>query len=183
MSDEPAVPADIPDWLQQDVTIGQPEPAATPTVSADVPDWLKTAAVEPTEIPDWLKSTLGTSEQTVVTVPTSAATVPAAIVPAAPTPGYSPAPVPVQVTQIDVPETLNNARSRANVNDVDGSLQHYEQLIRANVELDSVVADVTKLMEKFKTTPAVYRVLGDALMRQGKLQAALDTYRKALNQL
>jgi hypothetical protein len=38
-------------------------------------------------------------------------------------------------------------------------------------------------MEKFKTTPAVYRVLGDGLMRQGKLQLALDTYRKALNQL
>jgi hypothetical protein len=107
----------------------------------------------------------------------------AAVVPARPAVGYSPAPVPVQASQIDVQATLTNARSQANVNDIDGSLQNYELLIRANVELDSVVGDVSKLVEKFKTTPAVYRVLGDALMRQGKLQVALDTYRKALNQL
>jgi len=188
--EEAAVPADIPDWLQQDVTIVQPEPAVAPAAGG-VPDWLQAVDVEPTDIPDWLKSTLGTSEQAVVTPETTPSapvaavvpTAPAAVVPAPPAVGYSPAPVPAQVTQIDVQATLNDARSRANVNDIDASLQNYELLIRANVELDSVVGDVTKLLEKFKTTPAVYRVLGDALMRQGKLQAALDTYRKALNQL
>jgi hypothetical protein len=188
--EEDAVPADIPDWLRQDVTVAEPKPAAA-TISADVPDWLTTSDIEPTEIPDWLKSTLGTSEQVVVSADTApaAALVPAtpspasAVVPARPPAGYSPAPVPVQASQIDVQGTLNNARSQANSNDVDGSLQNYELLIRANVELDAVVGDVTKLLEKFKTTPAVYRVLGDALMRQGKLQIALDTYRKALNQL
>jgi len=188
--EEAAVPADIPDWLKQDVSIAEPEPAVAPT-AAGVPDWLQTVDVEPTDIPDWLKSTLGTSEQAVVTpeaapsAPAAAVVPPAppAIVPAAPVVGYSPAPVPVQATQIDVQATLNEARSRANVNDIDASLKNYEQLIRANVELDAVVDDVNKLLEKFKTTPAVYRVLGDALMRQGKLQLALDTYRKALNQL
>jgi hypothetical protein len=186
--EEAAVPADIPDWLRQDVTIAEPARATAP-ISADVPDWLTTSDIEPTEIPDWLKSTLGTSEQVVVSPDAAPA---ASLVPAAPPPaivpapraaGYSPAPVPVQASQIDVQGTLNNARSRASANDVDGSLQNYELLIRANVELDTVVGDVAKLLEKFKTTPAVYRVLGDALMRQGKLQNALDTYRKALNQL
>ncbi|MEO8611606.1 MAG: hypothetical protein ABI690_27150 [Chloroflexota bacterium] len=183
--EEDAVPADIPDWLRQDVTVAEPKSTSTP-ITADVPDWLTTSDIEPTEIPDWLKSTLGTSEQVVV-LPDAASLVPvassSAIVPPRPTVGYSPAPVPTQATQIDVQGTLNNARSQANANDVDGSLQNYELLIRANVELDAVVGDVTKLLEKFKTTPAVYRVLGDALMRQGKLQIALDTYRKALNQL
>jgi hypothetical protein len=186
--EEAAVPADIPDWLRQDVTIAEPAPTNA-SISADVPDWLTTSDIEPTEIPDWLKSTLGTSEQVVVTPDAAPAAAlaplapPPAIVPAPPVVGYSPAPVPVQAAQIDAQEALNNARSKASANDVDGSLQNYELLIRANVELDSVVGDVTKLLEKFKTTPAVYRVLGDALMRQGKLQAALDTYRKALNQL
>lgn len=186
-----AVPADIPDWLRQDVTIAEPEPQAVP-VLGDVPDWLSTVNVEPAEIPDWLRSTVGDSEQVVVVQEAAPAAPAPALVPAAPQTavvpaprvvGYSPAPVPVEAAQIDVAATLNDARSKAMANDVDGSLHYYELLIRANVELDTVVGDVTRLMEKFKTTPAVYRVLGDALMRQGKLQAALDTYRKALNQL
>jgi predicted negative regulator of RcsB-dependent stress response len=37
--------------------------------------------------------------------------------------------------------------------------------------------------ENQKKNPAVYRVLGDGLMRQGKLQTALETYRKALKML
>jgi hypothetical protein len=89
----------------------------------------------------------------------------------------------VPVAAIDIPATLNQARSQANGNDVDGSLSSYEQLIRANAELDAVVADLTAMTEKIKTSAVLLRVLGDGLMRQGKLQAALDTYRKALNQL
>ena len=34
-----------------------------------------------------------------------------------------------------------------------------------------------------KDNAAAHRVLGDALMRQGKLQEALNTYRRALNLL
>jgi hypothetical protein len=186
-----AIVSEVPDWLQQDVGAPQPEAEAAP--ASEVPDWLKSVDVEASDIPDWLMDTLGTatSEQAAVVSnqpPPPASTVQAvpAIVPAAPPPpqpGYSPAPVPVQASQIDVQATLNEARAKANVNDIDASLRQYELLIRANVELDAVVGDVTKLVEKFKTTPAVYRVLGDGLMRQGKLQAALDTYRKALNQL
>jgi hypothetical protein len=56
-------------------------------------------------------------------------------------------------------------------------------MIRSSTELEVVVAELTELVKSYKTTPAVYRVLGDGLMRQGKLQAALNTYREALNQL
>jgi DNA-binding SARP family transcriptional activator len=56
-------------------------------------------------------------------------------------------------------------------------------VIRANQALNDVVSDLAQLAEHHKNRPAVYRVLGDGLMRQGNLQAALDTYRKALNQL
>jgi predicted negative regulator of RcsB-dependent stress response len=91
--------------------------------------------------------------------------------------------VPVAAQNIDVAATLQEARTHATINNLDASLPHYEMLIRANAALDDVVDDLAKLSEKFKTSPAVHRVLGDTLMRQGKLQAALDTYRKALNQL
>jgi hypothetical protein len=177
-------PAEIPDWLTQDVSIVSPI-VTTDVVAAEpvgVQDWLQSIDVEATEIPDWLMDTLSTStsEQPNIVTP-AAVTAPIttqAVVPV-PTQGISPVPV----TAIDVAETLNNARSRANVNDIDSSLKSYESLIRANVELQAAVEDLGKLAEKFKTTPAVFRVLGDGLMRQGKLQAALDTYRKALNQL
>lgn len=172
----------MPDWLTMEITEAQP-------TSADVPDWLHDVDVEAADIPDWLKQTITSTTDNMVVTPTPTPA-PAAITPAAPpsTPAIvpvraSPAPIPVAAQNIDVAATLQNARTHATSNDLDASLPHYEMLIRANAALDDVVTDLTKLVDKFKTNPAVHRVLGDTLMRQGKLQAALDTYRKALNQL
>ncbi|MBZ0277009.1 MAG: hypothetical protein K8I60_12740, partial [Anaerolineae bacterium] len=95
----------------------------------------------------------------------------------------SPAPVPAQSANIDVAATLGSARQKITGNDLDGGLGEYERLIRANAELPTVVGDLSRLVTQYKDNPAVYRVLGDGLMRQGQLQAALDIYRKALNQL
>lgn len=175
-----AAPAgDMPDWLQQE---------EAPSAS-DIPDWLKSVDVEAAEIPDWLTETIstGTTEQPVVVVKTEPAAPaapvyappPAAIVPTR----SSPAPVPVSAAQIDVAATLSAARSMETSGNLDGSLQNYDLLVRANAQLDAVTADLTRMADKYKSTAAVYRVLGDSLMRQGSLQAALDTYRKALNQL
>ncbi len=173
----------MPDWLTMEIT--EPQTAG----AADVPDWLADVDVEPADIPDWLKQTITSTKDDMVVTPTPAPA-PAAITYAPPPSApaivpvrHSPAPVPVAAQNIDVAATLQNARTHATSNNLDASLPHYEMLIRANAVLDDVVDDLGKLAEKFKTSPAVHRVLGDTLMRQGKLQAALDTYRKALNQL
>lgn len=193
VSEEPAAaaaPGDgLPDWLQTDFN-------AAPAGSSDIPDWLKAVDVEASDVPDWLTETISTSttEQPVVTVtPTPQPAAPAAIVPAAPVYAAppaaivparsSPAPIPLTVTQIDVAATLNAARAAINGNDIDGSLEQYDLLVRANAQLDAVSNDLTALTEKVKNSSALFRVLGDSLMRQGRLQAALDIYRKALNQL
>jgi hypothetical protein len=178
-----AVPGDMPDWLLAEVGGAPPAPVEQPAVAGDMPDWLKTVDIEASEVPSWLTETLGTSED-VASVP-APQPVPVASAPVTTPPvrPASPAPVPTRVLQIDVPATLQAARSQANSNDIDACLKSYEMLIRANAELGAVVNDLTKLSEKVKTQPAVYRVLGDGLMRQGQLQAALDIYRKALNQL
>jgi hypothetical protein len=194
-----AVPAeDIPDWLKADFQPTPPAAVAAPAApviqadvaaAEDVPDWLK--GVDLNEVPAWLTETLGTntSEQSVVqpvqeppsvmipAVPVAPAAPPA--VPAA----QSPAPVPVAVAQIDAASVLSAARSRVQAGDIEGGLSQYEQLVRANSSLQETVDDLSKVAEKTKNSPALYRVLGDAYMRTGKLQAALDTYRKALNQL
>lgn len=181
LPEEPPVEADaMPDWLTMEIT--EPKPA-----SADVPDWLADVDVEPDDIPDWLKQTItSTKDDMVVATPPPAVITPAA--PPPPTPAIvpvraSPAPVPAAARNIDADAALRDARTYAAGNNLDASLPHYESLIRANAVLDDVADDLAKLADKFKTNPAVHRVLGDTLMRQGKLQAALDTYRKALNQL
>jgi len=183
---EPDLVADMPDWLKDDFEDSQP---VTP-ISGDVPDWLADVEIEPDEIPDWLKQSItSTSDQPAIVIseppPPAAITAP----PAPPPPAAiapvraSPAPVPVSAQNIDVGTTLSTARSFAAANNVEGSLASYESLIRANAALDDVTDDLAKMADKIKTSAPINRVLGDALMRQGKLQAALDTYRKALNQL
>lgn len=174
---------DIPDWLSEaDVQVGE----------GDIPDWLAAADVEvaPDEIPDWLRDTVETEEM-VETAPAIPETVVQMVTPSTPPPAPAPAPViipapvvvPPPVPAGEIAAVLESARTKASGGDVDGSLVEYERVIRANAALDHVVSDLAKLAEQNKENPAVYRVLGDGLMRQGKLQAALDTYRKALNQL
>ncbi|MBI5669659.1 MAG: hypothetical protein HZC41_16775 [Chloroflexi bacterium] len=192
----PEMAEDIPDWLQADIE--QPEAEDIPVEvvaepTADIPDWLKSVDVD--EVPDWLKETISPPAATVTPTPPPAPVVPQQPVvsqpivsapPPVPTPAPAAPAVPVAqpaAAQLDAQATLNDARASINNQDIDGGLRHYEALIRMNAELDAVSTDLVKLADKIKTNPAIYRVLGDSLMRQGKLQAALDTYRKALNQL
>jgi hypothetical protein len=170
---------DIPDWL-----IAQVDDTAAP--ADDLPDWLAGADISSEDIPDWLRETVEDEAENTLPAPAPAAVVPAAPPPAlvpAPAAPRSPAPVPT-AARIDVAATLQSARSRA-ATDVDASLRDYEAVVRANAALPEVVQDLNKLAndKTHKANPAVHRVLGDALMRQGNLKDALATYRKALNLL
>lgn len=166
--------AEMPDWL-----LPETEPAA-----ADLPDWLREAEVdiEPSEIPDWLIDTIEMEETPVDSPPPTPAII--AAPPPAPAPVPQPAPpAPAPAAGVDIETILSSARSKAGAGDLSGSLADYERIIRANRSLDVVVNDLGGLIDRHKEEPALYRVLGDGLMRMGRLQAALDTYRKALNQL
>jgi len=63
------------------------------------------------------------------------------------------------------------------------SLDHYETLIENAQLLEDVSNDLALLVEEQPYQPRVRRLLGDTLMRQGRLQDALDAYRTALEQL
>ena len=80
---------------------------------------------------------------------------------------------------------INSARSKMAANDLRNALGDYETLLRTTAGLEWVVSDMRALItqSKFRETPSVHRVLGDALMRQGHLDAALDVYRYALSLL
>lgn len=80
---------------------------------------------------------------------------------------------------------INSARGKVEADDLGAALADYETLLRTNAGLEWVVSDMRGLIsrEEFRQNPSVHRVLGDALMRQGHLKAALDTYKHALTLL
>ncbi len=80
---------------------------------------------------------------------------------------------------------FNTARAKIAAGKLEEALGDYETLLRANIGLDLVVSDMQWLIKQaqHQDNPAVHCVLGDALMRQGQLQQALDVYRHALKLL
>ncbi len=178
----------VPAWAAE--FAAPPAETADDEVFAEMPDWLREveSSVSPDDIPDWLVETISApveAEPEVITPPVAQAPVAApqpVQAPAQPAP-KAPPPEPIRAAAVDAPEVLRMARDKEQSGDLEGALAEYESMIRISADLEAVVTDLTQLVKSYKTTPAVYRVLGDGLMRQGKLQAALNTYREALNQL
>jgi tetratricopeptide (TPR) repeat protein len=178
-----ALAGDIPDWLRDQVDSDQI--AVDEEEIEGVPDWLQSAGIEDAEsVPDWLMETAGDEEEVAAPAAQQPAPTPEPQpIPQQPAAQASPAPVPA--SDIDADAVLQTARESVGQGDVTGGLMNYETIVRANAHLDAVVGDLSQLIrqEAHVQNAAAYRVLGDGLMRQGRLQEALDTYRKALNLL
>ncbi len=165
----------VPAWMRTGATQTMP---AVPTPSAvetqDENDFEAEPAAE--AMPDWLRTdeqiatpvTLWPSSETAVEPP-----------PAVPIPAVSPPAPRAPVTS----STLQEARARYQNGELDTSLAIYEALVRASDSLADVAVDLTRIAEAQPGNAVVHRVLGDSLMRQGRLQEALNTYRAALNSL
>ncbi|HVU12259.1 MAG TPA: hypothetical protein VHD90_13330 [Phototrophicaceae bacterium] len=198
-------PQGIPEWVTG-FERGEEEAEPVPTnVFEEMPDWLKEveSSVSPQDVPDWLVETISVQDDVIEPEydepVVEAYTPPAPVVQAPPPKPVTPAPAPRQATEGHPPvqppqprvaaptgpvaEVIERARDREQSGDLEGALAEYESMIRTNSGIDAVVEELSQLVKSYKTTPAVYRVLGDGLMRQGKLQQALNTYREALNQI
>ncbi|MFN8372451.1 MAG: hypothetical protein U0694_06195 [Anaerolineae bacterium] len=73
---------------------------------------------------------------------------------------------------------LNSARQKLGSGDIDGSLVDYETVVHVGANLPEVIEELRGAMSRYKDHPAVYRVLGDALMRGGKLRKPLTLIAK-----
>jgi hypothetical protein len=170
---------DMPSWLLD----------ATPATDAELPDWLREANVpSDVSVPSWLTDTMPeeTPADALINPQPAAQPVvqpvvqPVAAQPAAPRPVYAP-PV-ARAPVADVSAALADARAKVSARDIDNAVLAYEDVVRSG-GATQVVGELRQLVETNKNNPATYRVLGDALMRAGQLQEALETYRRALNML
>ncbi len=80
---------------------------------------------------------------------------------------------------------INSARGKVQAEKLAEALLDYETLLGTTAGLQWVVHDMRELIAqaKYRENASAHRVLGDALMRQGQLDAALNVYRHALSLL
>jgi hypothetical protein len=83
----------------------------------------------------------------------------------------------------DHPNRLALARALRTTQELAPSLNQYETLLEASQLLQDVSDDLVSMVDDHPDVPRVRRLLGDAYMRRGMLQEALDAYRSALDQL
>jgi tetratricopeptide (TPR) repeat protein len=96
--------------------------------------------------------------------------------PAAPTPAPAAAAAPSG-------EGIAEARHLMSSGNQEGAFNSYEALIGRGQALDDIISDLNEYVGRGKmVNPRAYRLLGDAMMAQGRLQDALEQYRKALDQ-
>lgn len=193
-ADEPllaeAAPIEMPDWLVE----ADEEGAA----GAELPAWLsepaQESAVPAEDMPDWL-SELRENEAAQSQLPPEDAPSEAEI---EPEPEFlaprREAPIPegelfasyrqrLEEEPGDHASRLALARTLRSHGEVSPSLDHYETLIENAQLLEDVSNDLASLVGEQPHQPRARRLLGDTLMRQGRLHDALDAYRTALEQL
>ncbi len=178
---------DLPDWLKAEEVIA-PEPAKVKPVQAD--EW---KPVEP--IAEGEEKII--QESVIPPLPlagireTAAEESPA--IPQAETTPAQPEPVadekPVEEKQRSKPVradttmlrdvTLISGQTAMREGNITAALAEYEKLIKKNRLLEETIYDLREALYEYPIDVAIWQTLGDAYMRVGRLQDALDAYTKA----
>jgi hypothetical protein len=103
----------------------------------------------------------------------------------------SPAQVPQSLGYLVEPASVQDdyqarvalARAYVRAGNLDASAQEYEQLARVPSVSGILLKDLEDLIASHPEHHALHRVLGDAYMRTGRLQDALNAYKEALTRL
>jgi hypothetical protein len=74
---------------------------------------------------------------------------------------------------------LAAARSEMKRGDIPSALEHYERLIKKGRWLEESIRDLRDALDRSPVEVTVWQTLGDAYMRENRLQEALDSYTKA----
>jgi hypothetical protein len=158
----------------------------TPEVS---PPLVKTPAITaPAGIPDWLQK-LREVEPEPELVPMLAYPAPSAVpvmAAAAVVPPATPSPT-AAARNLEIPadaaERLKKARTAREKGQFDQALPLYESLVLNGVYLDKIIDDMQQAVKSQPSNHLLYQLMGDAMMRDGRLQSALNAYRTAMAKL
>jgi hypothetical protein len=169
--EEAEVVADAP--VEEVVDEKVPAPVARPPTPSP-----PASSRAPSEMPDWLKKLReGEAEK---------------IKPVSSAPTEKVRPVPETVTveadgedslPVDADERLRLAQSACEKGDLDQAIRVYDSLVSSGAYLDKIIDDLAEAVKSYPTNYLLYQVMGDAMMKDGRLQSALETYREALAKL
>lgn len=180
----------LPSWLtepEETVAIVEPPPAPEPPTvelpaeSEPLPAWLQgTTELSDTVLDEFLKAAVPAAREADRTpAPPPMAPPPAAPMVTGPLPSQAPA---APVASGPAGPGLEAARSKMTDGFTDEALAGYETLVANRESLAETVDDLSQYTKGTRPNPRAYRIIGDALMALGKLNDALEMYRKALDQ-
>jgi tetratricopeptide (TPR) repeat protein len=99
---------------------------------------------------------------------------------AAPTAGASSSSTQPQTEEADLPRALGYARSTAATGDLDAAGEAYRQLLRVHAEAArDLIDELCRLVDAAPDHGGLRRALGDAYMRSGRFQKAIEEYNRA----
>ena len=75
--------------------------------------------------------------------------------------------------------TMIQARNALIESNIDQSIENYNKLIQSQQMLPDIIQDLNEALYRFPIDVNIWQTLGDALMRTGQIQEALDAYTKA----
>jgi hypothetical protein len=191
----------LPEWLREGVAEGEEvgeevavveevaaeEIAEVTEVSPPTPVVEIATVVTPAEIPDWLqKLREAQPEEQPIPVPAKPSLVPAMAGVARAAPEHvlaHTAPPPEPELPPDAEERFGLARKARDKGDLEAAIRIYDSLISSGAFLDKIIEDMQQSIKTSPTNYLLYQVMGDAMMRDGRLQSALNAYREALMRL
>ncbi len=74
---------------------------------------------------------------------------------------------------------LMGAQAAMDEGNISAALKEYEKLIKKNRLLDEVIYDLREALVDYPIDISITQMLGDAYMRAGRLQEAIDAYTNA----
>jgi len=185
---------DEPEEVMGEATLPPILEGATPAVQASAQSDAEG------DIPDWLsKLREGEARQAEIKARPQPAAIPGPTPAPAPQPVIQAAPAPQPAPQAavepmaepefehDLPanaeERLKLARQVRDEGKLDEAVRIYHTLVSKGVYLDRVIEDMQQTIKSYPSNYLIYQVMGDAMMRDGRLKHALDAYRQALAKL
>jgi hypothetical protein len=159
--------------------ISEPEPEPVPEPVSEPVE------VAPTGIPDWLQKLREVDEEQPVPVPIVSMPPPVQVA----APRLTPQPVYAQtvVSTPDIPadaaEQLQLARTTRDKGNLDEAVRIYDSLVSRGIYLDKIIEDMQQSIKAHPGNYLLFQLMGDAMLRDGRLQSALNAYREALSRL